>query len=174
MSQLFANNASSILSAAIAQGDTTITVLSGSVFPSPAVGDYFVLTLAGLDANGNEISWEIVKVTARDGNELTVIRAQEGTTDKDWPSGTRAELRVTAGVIASFENTPEPSAATYTYTDGVVTSISETVDGATRTTTISYNNGLVSTVAVSYGGKTWTETYTYTNGVLTGMTATEA
>lgn len=101
MSQLFANNADSILSSVIAQGDTTITVLSGSRFPSPSGGDYFLLTLAGLDANGNETSWEIVKVTARDGNDLTVVRAQEGTTATTWPSSTRAELRLTAGSFLS-------------------------------------------------------------------------
>ena len=110
MSQLFANNAASILDGAIAQGETTITLHSGASFPSPTGTDYFLLTLAGLDANGNETSWEIVKVTARAGNDLTVVRAQESTTNKAWPSGTRAELRITAGTLAAVSNSGQGSA----------------------------------------------------------------
>jgi hypothetical protein len=45
---------------------------------------------------GSEPSWEVVKVTARAADVLTVVRAQEGTTAAAWALGCKAELRVTA------------------------------------------------------------------------------
>lgn len=67
---------------------------------------------------------------------------------------------------------PAPvDSATYTYTDGLTTTITE--DGVD--TTIAYNaDGTVKTVSYPHAGKTRTETYSYTDGVPTGMTATEA
>lgn len=94
MPQLFTNNAVTTLSSGIAAGDLSITVANGALFPSPTAGDYFLLTLT--NAGAVETSWEIVKVTARSGNVLTVVRAQEGTTAAAWTSGSKAELRITA------------------------------------------------------------------------------
>ena len=104
MAQLFANNATTVTVGTTASGATSISVANGAAFPSPAGGDYFIATLIGLDVNGNESSWEIVKCTARIGNTLTVARAQEGTSAAAWPSGSRIELRVTAGALDSFAN----------------------------------------------------------------------
>lgn len=105
MTQLFANNITTTLNGAILAGDTFITVSDGSAMPSPTSGDYFLLTLIGLDGNGNENAWEIVKVTARTGNALTVVRAQEGTSAVGWADATRCELRLTAGSLASWDYT---------------------------------------------------------------------
>lgn len=99
MSQLFRNNARTVTVGATAAGSAAIEVANGAVLPSPAGSQFFLLTLVGT-TGGNETSWEIVRVTARSGNVLTVQRAQEGTTALDWPAGTLCEMRLTAGSIA--------------------------------------------------------------------------
>lgn len=98
MPQLFANNAASTLAAAITAADTSLTLATGtgSKFPSPTAGDFFLLTLTQA---GQETSWEIVKVTARAGDVLTVVRAQEGGPAAAWGIGAKAELRITAGAL---------------------------------------------------------------------------
>lgn len=93
MAQLFANNATTTLAVAALAADTILTVADGSRFPAPTGGDYFYLTLA----SGNpESAWEIVKVTGRTANALTVVRAQDGTTAQGWAIGVKAELRLPA------------------------------------------------------------------------------
>lgn len=65
------------------------------------------------------------------------------------------------------------SAVTMTYTDGVLTGISEDIGEDTRITTYTYAAGVLTQVVVTFRGVTRTETYTYTDGVLTGVTAVE-
>lgn len=99
MTQLFANNVATTLNGAISNVATSLTVANGSGMPAPTGDNFFLLTLIGLDGNGNETAWEIVKVTARTGNNLTVERAQEGTAAQAWADATRCELRLTAGSL---------------------------------------------------------------------------
>ena len=89
----FTNNAISTLASGISNSDTSITVVSGggTKFPSLTGSEYFRATL--IDTSNN---LEIVKVTARSGNVLTVTRAQESTTARAFSSGDRIELRITA------------------------------------------------------------------------------
>jgi len=96
MSQLFSNNAESTLSAALSDSATTATVADGSVFKAPTGGDFELLTLLAAGV------YEIVKVTARDSNTMTIVRAQEGTTAQNWASGTRVFAGVTAGSLAAL------------------------------------------------------------------------
>lgn len=88
-----ANNVSTTIRDAISNSATEIIVAlgTGARFPVLAAGDYFYSTLQ--DTAGN---LEIVRVSARSGDELTVTRAQEGTTARSFPTGSRIELRVTA------------------------------------------------------------------------------
>ena len=104
MTQLFSNNAYSSLAANASNSTTTLTLATGTGarFPSPTGGNYFLLTLVGLDSNANESSWEIVKVTARSTDTLTVVRAQESTTAVSWGAGTRVESRATAGTFSEL------------------------------------------------------------------------
>ncbi len=97
--QLFANNAVSVLAVAASDVATTLTVISGdgALFPSPTGGDWFSLTLTQAS---DETSWEMVKVTARTGDVLTVTRAQEGSVAAAWGIGAKAEARLTAAAIA--------------------------------------------------------------------------
>lgn len=90
MPQLFTNNASTTLSGAHGTGATVLAVADGSKFPSPGTGDYFTVTIESGSTR------EIVKCTARAGNNLTVDRAQEGTTAQAWAGGETVELRITA------------------------------------------------------------------------------
>lgn len=101
MGAVFANNAATTLSFPLNAGDTTINITSGATFPQISGDDYFIVTLVGLDNNGNEAVWEIVKVVDASGNTWTVERGQEGTTDRYWPQATRVELRLTAGQLLS-------------------------------------------------------------------------
>lgn len=97
---LFANNASALLAASITDIETTIQVASGfgANFPSPTGSEYFMCTLE--DDNGDI---EIVKCTSRTGDNLTVVRAQEGTTGQAFTlTVTRVELRLTKEVMEGF------------------------------------------------------------------------
>ncbi len=89
----FSNNAISTLASGINNSATSITVASGdgSKFPSLTGSEYFRATL--IDASNN---LEIVKVTARSSDVLTVTRAQESTTARAFATGDRIELRITA------------------------------------------------------------------------------
>ncbi len=104
MAQLFANNAYGSLGATLSDSATSLTLATGqgARFPTPTGGDFFLLTLIAIDTNGNESNWEIVKVTGRSSDVLTIVRAQEATLAANWASGTRAELRATAGTFAGY------------------------------------------------------------------------
>ena len=102
MGLVFKNNAKTTLSSGVNDSTTTIPVTDGSVFPvaDATAGTFFFATL---DDDTNN---EIVKVTASNGNSgnqnLTVVRAQESTTARAFSSGNKVELRMTAGVVDTF------------------------------------------------------------------------
>lgn len=80
---LYANNATTTLAVGLNTTVTTITVATGggALFPNPGAGQFFVATLT--DAATGLFN-EIVYVTARSGDAMTVIRAQEGTGARNW------------------------------------------------------------------------------------------
>lgn len=110
MTQLFTNNASSVLANAASNVATSMVLLAGQGvrFPAPTGGNFFLLTLIGRDVGGIENAWEIVKVTARSVDTLTVVRAQEGTAAVAWGVGTPAQARATAGTLGALEPTVVP------------------------------------------------------------------
>jgi hypothetical protein len=93
------NNAVGYLATAISASDVGLVLQSGNGanFPSLAATDYFYATL---ESSGG--TSEIVKVTARSGDSLTIVRAQESTTANSFAAGSRLELRVTAGAIKGY------------------------------------------------------------------------
>ena len=99
-SRIFANNVAGLLASTITGSATSLALVTGqgASFPSPTGGDYYLATLS--QGSPPETSWEIVKVTARSDDTLTIVRGQEGTTATSWASGSKVELRLTAGVIA--------------------------------------------------------------------------
>ena len=88
-----ANNATTTTVNALTTTTTEVVVATGTglKFPVLSTGDYFYATLSDIFGN-----YEIVRVTARVVDTLTVIRAQEGTTARAFPANSRIELRITA------------------------------------------------------------------------------
>ena len=91
-----ANNAYGTLNAGISNVATTLVLNSGegSRFPTLSAGDYFYATL--IDTSNN---LEIVKVTARATDTLTIVRAQDNTTARAFSANDRFELRPTAALF---------------------------------------------------------------------------
>jgi hypothetical protein len=91
-----ANNASGTIATAISASDTglALTTGDGAAFPVLGLGDYFYATITS--SGGTQ---EIVKATARSGDSLTIVRAQESTVAQSFAAGSRFELRVTAQSI---------------------------------------------------------------------------
>lgn len=87
------NDAVSRLASNISSSDTSILLTPGSgvLFPILSSGDYFPVTLIKVDG-----SHEIVKVTARSTDTLTVVRSQEGTVAQAFNANDRVELRLTS------------------------------------------------------------------------------
>lgn len=103
--ELYANNAYSTLGSPIASsGQTSISVTSGSVFPSPTGNQFFRITVT-LAASPNTVI-EIMYCTARSGNNLTVMRGQEGTTATTWISGSLVGNEATKGSYNQFLQSP--------------------------------------------------------------------
>lgn len=112
------NNAYGSLLTNISPTSTTITLQAGegSRFPSVtlASGDFFFLSLIN---SLNEI--EIIKVTNRVSDTLTVVRGQDGTTARNYLSNNcRIELRP---VAALFNALPNRELLTADYQDNSVT-----------------------------------------------------
>lgn len=93
------NNATTTIQSAVLATDLGVTVVvgSGTLFPVLGVGDYFFATLSSV-AGGVEI----VKVTARSGDTMTIVRAQENTVALPFVTGSRFEIRVTAASLQSY------------------------------------------------------------------------
>lgn len=127
---LLANNVSSTLAVALtaSTANTTLTVATGTgaLFPTIAnnSGDFFLVTLTAAGTAASEVPWqwgatmyyEIVKVTARTGDVMTVVRIHEAPTGQPpdggfiaavraWPIGSKADMRLTSGVLRELEVT---------------------------------------------------------------------
>lgn len=105
------NNVVGYLATAISASDTGLVLQSGNgaSFPTLGTADYFYATL--VSTGGTQ---EVVKVTARVGDTMTVVRAQENTSAAGFAAGARVELRVTVGNIEGGIYTPEASNAVAT------------------------------------------------------------
>lgn len=97
MAELFTNNGASTLATTITTGSTSVVVGSGhgARFPNPSSPDYFYVTLD----DGTNV--EIVKVTARSTDTLTVTRAQQGTAAFAFTSGAKVENRLTTELLTA-------------------------------------------------------------------------
>lgn len=100
--QQFLNNTSVPILEFLSIGDTIITV--GNDFGAVPVltdGDWYIATIVPA---GGEASPEIVKITAVNGNDLTVERGQEGTAQRDYIYGATLQFRITAGSLNQFSS----------------------------------------------------------------------
>jgi hypothetical protein len=118
---LAANNAQTVLAAGISASATSLTVNSGtgSLFPAPSDGvSFFKLTL--IDAATGQLT-EIMHVTARTGDTMTIERGQEGTTARAWSANDIAANMMTAGTLNYILDNFQPLDATLTALAGLAT-----------------------------------------------------
>lgn len=98
---LFANNAGSQLAGNITNVAVTANLApgAGALFPAPGAGQGFVGSFR--DA-ATKIITEVVLVTDVTGDQITMVRAQEGTTALAWAAGDLFDAFVTAGTMQSM------------------------------------------------------------------------
>lgn len=159
------NNASSTLLTAISAVDTGLVVAygDGTLFPTITASDYyFYMTLVNTDD-----TYEIVKVTARSGDSMTVTRAQEGTSAIAFTAGARVELRVTAQSILDLITANAASLAAANSWTGIQTFASATTEiaksGAAAklrfwdTTLANYHGirNVAGALTLDYNGTSW-------------------
>lgn len=86
------NNAWGVLSTAINEQTTSLTLQSGNSarFPVLLAGDWFYITVS------DGTSMEIMKVTGTAGDQFTVVRGVDNTTAKQWAPGVRVQLNICA------------------------------------------------------------------------------
>ena len=175
MPVILKNNASSTLATAITASDTGVVVANGSQFPAITSGDYFYVTLVSQAGQT-----EIVKVTARVGNSMTVVRAQDGSSAASFQVGTFVEMRVNAAsVMDLMDEYDQASEISITdaggyYTSGTVEGALQEAGGTLRTqatrdtvtalladTVFTYTAGQLGTVATADTIRTRTEGFSY-------------
>lgn len=138
LDRIFLNNASAVLSGAINPPDTSVPVIDGSVFGVIPAGKHIQATLQ----KDNTI--EIVAITARSGNNLTVQRGLEGTTPASFVAGSKISVRITRDtldqIVAYLATLTPPYTDTYFGTLAALSydSVSKGSLGAE-----SYSNGMV-------------------------------
>lgn len=139
-----ANNASARLAAPLANTDTTAVLVMDDIqnFPALAEGEWHPLTVFAPSG-----VFEIMRVTARSQNMLTLVRAQEGTIALNFDVQARAEIRITAAAIeqlrADITTTAQNTASTLAqtaatnaqnaakgYTDGMAATIRSEISTA--------------------------------------------
>jgi len=157
MAVVFSNNAASTLQSGITSSATSATLLSGASFPSLSGSDYTYVTLE--DVNGQR---EIVKATARSGNTLTIVRAQDGTSARAFIAGDKCELRLTAVLLNEVAQQADTDTNT-TYTAGTGLSLTGTQFANTAPDqTVSLTGAGAATITGTYPNFTITTTDTNT------------
>lgn len=149
MAALFTNNAQATLASGITNVATTLTVQAGqgAMFPSPTGADWAAVTLI----NGAG-TIEIVKLTSRAGDTLTVVRGQEGTAAAAWLANDKVELRPTAAGLNNFAS--KDTAQTFTsdiLVGGNLTINGNTTFGNAGADTVAF---IANTMTVPAGGLT--------------------
>ena len=114
----FTDYASSVNLGALGPATTTIQLQGGTgvLFPAAGGGLYFYATLGDF-ATGGLNQHEVVKVTNRVGDVLTVVRGGiiDGT-PQSWPSGSLIEVRACAQALVDIANLVSggaPTTSTY-------------------------------------------------------------
>lgn len=109
MGVVLANNVFSVLAAPLGTADTTMVIdaADASDFPLLGPGQYSYATISSPGApavsGGNTVVVEIVKITARAGNAMTIVRGQDGTIPSAFPGNALVAMRINAaGVMEAF------------------------------------------------------------------------
>ena len=145
MARKYLNNYTTLLTAAITDTDTIMTV--GTAPAALVAGDYYRLQLSLRNAQGVLTKQEFVDVTAIGGNDLTITRAAEGSTAQEWSAGARVELTETAETFGDVD--------TSGFLTEEITRYRETI--AAATTTIDRADGGIQTITLAADSAlTWT------------------
>jgi allophanate hydrolase subunit 2 len=104
MAQLYSNNGVSSLNGGITNVATTVnlTATEGALFQAPTGGDFELITVFDGATIGASTNVEIMKVTARTGDALTVVRGQEGTAGFAFSDAAGVEATATAGSFSDL------------------------------------------------------------------------
>ena len=160
----WANNATSVVANAggLAAGGTSLTVTAGQGdrFPAVATPHYFMVTL--VDTSGNR---EIVKVTTRVAlsNTMTIVRAQEGTSARDFPIGSLVELRVTKNALDYLSKSADIEANHYV-ADASALDQGATVNTRSIKSLVDAIGTQQATIEIPHTGTGTTTTYTVSTG----------
>lgn len=118
MNPIFKDLASSNLGADLTSGSTTIALAAGggALFPVPSSAEqsFFAMTLNDVSTGQR---YEVVYVTAVVGDNLTVLRGQEGTTAQSWSVGDfvyHGPTAVIQSAMLALSNVNYPPATAYT------------------------------------------------------------
>jgi hypothetical protein len=169
----FANNATAEIANSITAASTSINLVAGQGvrFPSLSGGQYFYATLVSLT---NEL--EIVRVTARSGDTLTVVRAQEGTTALSFVPGEKVELRPTAAVMQEMVQRSGDTMTGNLTAPTFIGSLTGNVSGSAGSVvnSLTAGNGLAGTAFNGSAAQTFAlgTPSTLTTGTTNGVTAT--
>ena len=110
MAVLYSNNAFSTLASGINSSVTSMAVAAGqgTRFPVISGADYFYLTIS------SGVLSEIVKVTARTTDTMTIVRAQDSTTAQIFSAAASVQLMVNKVMLDDIKS--DASSATYSAT----------------------------------------------------------
>lgn len=159
MASKVTNNAATTIAGSINSVVTTINLAAntGTLFPTLSGSDWFYGTL--IDASNN---LEVVKVTARATDALTVTRGQDGTTARSYTVGDRFELRPTAALFNDKADIDSPSFTTKITTPAITLgSTALTATGAE----LNYVTGVTSALQTQINAKAPTASPTFTGSV---------
>ena len=99
----FINNFDDHVVGSFGPSATTLTINNAAPLGSLANGDFYFATLS------DGVAFEVIKVTAIAGNNLTIVRGLEGTSGLSYTTGNPIQIRDTAGTLASFVQVSEAS-----------------------------------------------------------------
>lgn len=105
MAELFTNNAESTLASGISDTDTSASVGSGhgARWPTLGVADWCYSTIT----DGTNV--EVVLVTARSTDTLTIVRGQQGTTAQTWSAGATIRHALTRDSLLGWSSLVVPA-----------------------------------------------------------------
>ena len=95
---IFANNATSYIVTPLSTTDVSVSVFpnDGDLFPATTGGNFFSCRLY---LESSPETCEIVYVTAKSGNDFTLVRGAESSVARAWIAGTKISNIVTAGLM---------------------------------------------------------------------------
>lgn len=105
LKQIYENNAATYISEVLGgtSGDTVTFIIptDADKFPIPLFGqEFYVATIENVQTK----EWEIVRVNRRTNNQFTIVRGQENSTIREFPIGSKFQVRVTRETLERLYN----------------------------------------------------------------------